>query len=160
MINKNEKDADLRGLKIAEWALGIVFVGAVTLFFVGPDRIYFFIDSFFQADREIQAAYQARLENLKLQMKRNERQEELDRIKSEQQEQRRLEEKQRQQQQILAKIMKADAVSKEKQAKWERFYRQSPGCKEPKKWKQKVECADELMRAEERFEALYREGKL
>lgn len=157
---KKDKKTDLRGLKIAEGALIATLVSAIALFIIGPDRIYLFFDSFKQADREEQEAYRAKIENLRLQAKLNEEREKLDRVKSAQREQMLLGEKRQQQLELIAKIAQSDAESKEKQAKWERFYQQSPSCKTPKDWRQNVECANELMKAEERFEALYKAGKL
>lgn len=157
--NDNGKKSDFR-LKVGEWVLVGTLVVSISLLFIGSDRIYLFIDSFNKAERQEQAEAAAKLENLRIQAKLNAAKDAQDHLAAEQRQRQSLEEKQRQQSQLLEKMQQAQTQDREKQAKWERYFKESAACIAPKDWKKQVECADERMKAEERFEELYKSGKL
>jgi hypothetical protein len=141
--------------------LGVFFIG-MAFFLIGSDKIALFIESFDQEERKAQAETQAKIERLKLQQKLNEERVQQERIKAEEQQRMLMEEKRQQQLKLFEKLQKEDVQGKEKQAKWELFYRKSrsPLCIEPKEWNRQVQCANERLQAEERFETLYKAGKL
>lgn len=55
----------------------------------------------------------------------------------------------------------SDKERRAKEEKWAVFYKASPKCKaRDSSWQIVVECANELLKANEEFERLYREGKI
>jgi uncharacterized protein YhaN len=133
---------------------------SIVFFLIGPQKIVLFVGSFSQSDRETQQEAQQKIERYRLQAKQNEAKAEEERIQAEAQLRLQMDQKQRQQEELLAKINNRDAETQDKQLKWTRFFRESSTCVKPQTWEKQVACADERMKAEQRFEELYREGKL
>lgn len=161
---KHQKQNDFLRKKIAQkigqWILVIILLLTIGLYFVGPDRIYLFIDSFGRAERLAQAETEARLENLRLQAKLNEAKDKQDHIAAEQRLKQLEEEKKQKQLQLMERIEKDIKQDMEREAKWERYYQPKGVCAKPKVWEKKVECVNERLKARQRFDELYAAGKL
>jgi hypothetical protein len=159
-MHQERKKEDLLGLKIGTGLLIGCFLISIGLYIVGPDKVISFFESFDAAEKKAQQEAQDKIEFYRVQAKRNEALVEQERMQQQEKERREMEMKQLQQRALLSKMNENNQETKDKQAKWQRFFKENPLCANPKNWKQQVECADERMKAEEQFEALYRAGKI